>query len=299
MGEFRGELAALSAALIWAVASVIYTHMGRYLSPLILNLAKGIVAIGLLLLTLLLRSSLFPPVSLSAVGILLLSGVIGIGLGDTAYFAALNRLGTRRTLVLESLAPPLAALLALTTLQEQLPAIAWIGILLTVAGVTWVVLERTPSTPSSPPSSQLLLTGIMLGTLAAFSQAGGGVLSRAALAGSNIDPLWSTLVRLLGGQFVLLLWAGWQRRSLEEFQPLRDRRLLITLIATAFASTYLALWLQQISFKYTAAGVAQSLLATSPVFMLPIAIGMGETVSLRAILGVFVASAGIWLLFSR
>lgn len=310
MSEFRGEVAALSAALIWAVASVIYTTIGRQIAPLMLNLAKGMIAIGLLLLTLFLRHSLLPSVPLSAVGLLLLSGAIGIGLGDTAYFAALNRLGARRALVLESLAPPLAALFALVGLQEQLPALAWIGILLTVAGVTWVVLERPPS-PSPPPSPlsspppqlpsspHFLLSGIILGTLAALGQAGGGVLSRAVLAGSDIDPLWSTLVRLLGGQFVLLVWATGQRRSLQEFQPFRDRRLLGTLIGTAFASTYLALWLQQISFKYTATGVAQSLLATSPVFMLPIAMLMGERVSLRAILGVLVAIAGVWLLFSR
>ncbi|MBL1176226.1 DMT family transporter [Pantanalinema sp. GBBB05] len=298
MFEFRGEFAALSAALIWAVASVIYTQLGRQLTPLMLNLAKGMIAIGLLILTLLLRSSLFPTVPLPAVGLLLLSGAIGIGFGDTAYFAALNHLGTRRALVLESLAPPLAALLALVGLQEQLSTIAWIGILLTVSGVTWVVLERSPaSAPSSSPSS--LGPGIIWGTLAALGQAGGGVLSRAALAGSEIDPLWSTLVRLLGGQFVLLLWAIWQRRSWQEFQPLSNRRFLLTLIGTAFASTYLALWLQQIAFKYTATGVAQSLLAISPVFVLPIAIVMGEKVSLRAILGVLVAIAGVWLLFNR
>lgn len=301
MFEFRGELAALSAALIWAIASVIYTQLGRQLAPLMLNLAKGMIAIGLLILTLLFRSSLFPTVALPAVGLLLLSGAIGIGFGDTAYFAALNRLGTRRALVLESLAPPLAALLALVGLQEQLSAIAWIGILLTVSGVTWVVLERSPSPlPSSPSLSPSSLgTGIIWGTLAALGQAGGGVLSRAALAGSEIDPLWSTFVRLLGGQFVLLLWAIWQGRSWQEFQPLRNRRFLVTLIGTAFASTYLALWLQQISFKYTATGVAQSLLAISPVFVLPIALVMREKVSLRSILGVLVAIAGVWLLFNR
>lgn len=298
MSEFRGELAALSAALIWAVASVVYTKIGRQLSPLMLNLAKGTIAISLLILTLFLSNNLFPPVSLSAVGMLLLSGVIGLGLGDTAYFAALNHLGTRRALVLEALAPPLAALLALVGLQEQLPTMAWFGILLTVSGVTWVVLERSPA-PSASSVPPTLLPGIIFGTLAAFGQAGGGVLSRAALAGSEIDPLWSTLVRLLGGQFMLLLWATWQRRSLREFQPLSHYRLLMILIGTAFASTCLALWLQQISFKYTAAGVAQSLLATSPVFVLPIAVAVGEPVSLRAILGVLVAIAGVWLLFNR
>jgi drug/metabolite transporter (DMT)-like permease len=56
--------------------------------------------------------------------------------------------------------------------------------------------------------------------------------------------------------------------------------------------------LQQISLKFTEAGIAKSLGATSPLFVLPLAIWMGEVVSLRAILGVLVALAGVGLLFS-
>ncbi len=149
LADFRGELAALSAAFIWAVAAVIYTGIGQQLSPLMLNLVKGLIAIALLLLTLLLQDQLFPQVSLSAIVLLGLSGVIGIGFGDTAYFEALNCLGARRTLILESLAPPLAALLAQTFLRENLTTQAWVGIILTIVGVTWVVIERTPDATES------------------------------------------------------------------------------------------------------------------------------------------------------
>ncbi|KYC34878.1 hypothetical protein WA1_50075 [Scytonema hofmannii PCC 7110] len=65
----------------------------------------------------------------------------------------------------------------------------------------------------------------------------------------------------------------------------------------AFLSTYLGFWLQQISLKFTAAGIAKSLGATSPLFVLPLAFFIGEKISLRAILGVLVASAGVELLF--
>jgi drug/metabolite transporter (DMT)-like permease len=296
LADFRGELAALMAALIWAVASVIYTGVGRHLSPLFLNLAKGLVAIALILVTLLLQGELFPAVNGHAIALLSLSGAIGIGIGDTAYFEALNCIGARRSLVIESLAPPLAALLALIFLQEYLETAAWFGIALTIAGVTWVVLERVPDTayPQFRP-----LRGVGFSLLAALCQASGAVLSRAALAGTNINPLWSTLVRLLGGTLVLLIWIVIQRRSLKELKPLKSRQLLITLTGTAFASTFLAIWLQQISLKYAAAGVSQALSATSPLFVIPVAIAIGEKVSLRAIMGVIAALIGVWLLFSR
>ncbi|WP_421657024.1 DMT family transporter [Leptothermofonsia sp. ETS-13] len=295
LADFRGELAALMAALIWAVASVIYTGVGRHLSPLFLNLAKGVVAIALILVILLLQGKLFPTVNDRAIALLSLSGVIGIGIGDTAYFESLNCIGARRSLAIESLAPPLAALLALIFLQEYLDIAAWFGIALTIAGVIWVVLERVPDATCSQLRP---LRGIGSSLLAALCQASGAVLSRAALAGTDIDPLWSTLARLLGGTSVLLIWIAIQRRSLKELKPLRSRKLLTTLIGTAFASTFLAIWLQQISLKHAAAGVSQALSATSPLFVIPIAIAIGEKVSMRAIVGVIVALSGIWLLFS-
>lgn len=119
-----GELAALMAAFLWAVATVLFGRLGKALSPLILNLLKGVMAIAFIGLTLLLRADLAPELPFGAVGWLALSGAIGIGLGDTAYFTAVNQLGARRALLLESLAPPLAALLAWVGLQEAAGAIA-------------------------------------------------------------------------------------------------------------------------------------------------------------------------------
>ena len=79
--------------------------------------------------------------------------------------------------------------------------------------------------------------------------------------------------------------------------PLRSRRLLGAIAITAFFSTFLGIWLQQTSLKFAATGVAQALNATSPLFVLPLSVILGETLTLRAILGVFLALGGIWLLF--
>ena len=65
-----------------------------------------------------------------------------------------------------------------------------------------------------------------------------------------------------------------------------------------FIGTFLGIWLQQISLKYTAAGVAQTLFATSPLFVIPIVIFTGERVSLRAILGAMLSLVGVGLLFA-
>ncbi|MCY7278049.1 MAG: DMT family transporter [Phormidesmis sp. CAN_BIN44] len=292
---FRGELAALSAALIWASASVIYIGVGRQLSPLILNFTKGWIAVVLLLFTLLLRGQILPSISATHWGLLLLSGILGIGFGDTAYFNALNCIGARRTLLLETLAPSLSALLALLFLHEHLSSTAWWGIGFTLAGVFWVVAERVPTAHTHFRPWR----GLGFGLLAALGQSIGAVLSRAALSGTEIDPLWSTLIRLVGGTIVLAIWVAVRQSPSEMLKPVQSRRLFTVVAGTAFISTYLGIWLQQISLKYAATGVAQALTNTSPLFILPIALWMGEKVSLRAILGVAITLTGVWLLFNR
>jgi drug/metabolite transporter (DMT)-like permease len=294
-----GELAALSAALIWALASFVYVMMGRQIPPLVLNLGKCTIAIVFSILTLLIMGDFSPGFSLQSggllpLGLLLSSGALGIGLGDTAFFGALNCLGARRSLLIEALAPPLAALLAAIFLDETLGYRAWAGIFLTVGGVTWVVLERVPD----DFQGQLRpWRGIGFGVFSAFAQAGGAVLSRAALAETSVSPLWGTLIRLLAGVFTLLILMGFQRQVWAEFQPLRDRRFLLILIATSFASTYLGIWLQQTALKFTETGIAQALTATSPLFVIPIALLMKEKVSFRSIFGAVLALVGIWALF--
>jgi drug/metabolite transporter (DMT)-like permease len=293
--KFGGEFAALGAACLWATSAVVYTHLGQKISPLVLNLSKGVIAIAYIAITLILQGDFFPSnISRINLGLLLLSGMLGIGLGDTFYFKALNNLGARRTLLLEALAPPLAALIALIVLQETLILTAWIGIFLTIFGVAWVISERVPSTSSKVVNP---LRGISFALLSALGQAGGAVLSRAALATTTINPLWSTLLRIVGGVAILLLWMPLKRQS-GWWQPLHSKKLLSLIAVTALFSTYLGIWLQQTALKYTATGIAQALISTSPLFVLPIALWMGEKVSIRAFLGVFVTLGGIALLFS-
>ncbi|NJL88132.1 MAG: DMT family transporter [Leptolyngbyaceae cyanobacterium SM1_1_3] len=293
--SFKGEIAALAAAFLWAVSTVIFGRLGKRLSPVMLNLAKGILAIALISLTLLLRQSSPAAIEPVALVYLLLSGVIGIGLGDTAYFSALNHLGPRRVLLMESLSPPMGAFLAWIFLSEVLEIAACLGIVLTLLGVSWVISERVPNIN---PLQSHPWRGVLVGILAALGQAVGVVLSRAALADSAIAPLWSTLLRLLGGTVTLLVLLLVQKRLVADAQPLRSPRVLSILAVAAVLGTYLALWLQQTALKFAPTGIAQSLMATSPLFILPIALLLGDRVSLRAIGGVGVALGGVWLLFA-
>lgn len=297
---FRGEWAALTAALFWAIASFLYAKLGKQMPAIWLNWLKSSMAVGLIGLTLLLRPNAPPQIGFGLLGLLGLSGAIGIGLGDSLFFAALRDLGARRALLLEAISPPLAAVLALLFLQERLALTAWAGILLTVSGVAWVIAER-----QADQAEIRLRRGVGLGLLAVLAQAIGAVLSRAALLETSVSPLWSSLIRLMAAVLLLLPYLLVQGRHLlsgssfeQSLSPLRSGQFWLRLGAASVLGTYLGIWLQQTALKFTATGIAQALIATSPLFSLPIAVMMGERVSRRAVLGALVALAGIWLLFA-
>lgn len=290
-----GQLAALIAAFLWATSSFIYSFVGQKIPPLQLNFLKGIIAILLILLTFGLQRtgiSLGEPIP---VLLLALSGIIGIGLGDTAFFLALNTLGVRKTLLLETAAPPMSACLGFVLIGEIISLQLWLGICLTLMGVIWVIWERS--------ERDLVLgyrSGLIWVMLAAIAQSLGAVLSRIALINSEITPLESSLIRLLAGSAIALclslipLFAAEQSLT-ATLKGLPSRTILIIFLAS-FGGTYLGIWLQQISFKYTSIGIAQTLLATSPLFSLLIAWLRKEEITTQSFLGVILASIGVGFL---
>ncbi len=289
-----GEVAALAAAFLWALATLLFGQLGKSLLPLGLNLAKGVMAILMLAVTLLIGQR--PPVGLEAwvLVLLLASGAVGIGLGDTVYFAAINHLGARRALLLQTLAPALAALLAGLGLGERLSWSTGLGMVLTLVGVGWVISQRVPPATDLPSSPSY--RGVFYGILAALGQASGAVMSRAALADTSVDPLWSALLRLAGGLLLITTLLAGQGQLRPQIKPLGSVRVLALVASAASLGTYLGIYLQQVALKYSPTGIAQALTATSPLFILPMAALVGDRVTARAVGGAVIALVGVVLL---
>lgn len=306
-----GELAALAAALFWAAASISFAEIGRHISSIHLNLIKGTLAV-LLMLCVLLVGSLFslPQLGLGSLGavtgygwfLLILSGVIGIAIGDTAYFACLKRIGPQKGLMLESTAPLLAAVLALLLYDEYLSAFSWIGITLTTTGVLLVVKFG-----QTPAHYQTSYAGVCLGLAAAAAQAGGIVLSRIALDGEDIEPLTGGLVRLSAGLAFLAacrFLSGFGGRQYPKdvhlvtvFGTLKAKGLLRTLFTAVFIGTFLAIWLQQLAVKLTSAGIAQALLGCCPLIGALIGVRQGYGQPVTVWFGLLLGMAGIAVIF--
>ena len=300
-----GGIAALMAALLWAVAAIIFHRLGENVPPAELNLVKGSLAVLLMIVTTLLLGESLPVMPALTFILLLISGIVGIGIGDTAYFESLNHMGSSLALLLGMLAPPLTGVIAWVFMGETIPLVGWLGIAITIGGVAWVITEERAGEQKVKINYR---QGLKFAIIASLSQAIGAVISRYAMteAGVTVSALQTAIIRLLAGIVYLTILLILSRRSL--FVWLRNadpenkasRWKLIRMIAlVGFIGTYSAVWLQQLSIQYTPVGIAQTLLSTSPLFILPIIALRGEKLSFRAVCGAVVALGGIVLLFSQ
>ncbi len=295
--EYLGEISALAAALVWALATWIYSQFSHQFSAMQLNIVKGVIASAMMF-------AIIPFMPLPERGwviesehilILAFSGVIGIAIGDSAYFAALKRLGANKTLLLESLAPPLSGVLALIVLEAELSVKSWLGVVITTAAVAFVVFRPSRYEP------KVSKVGIGFGILASICQASGVVISHYALVAGDIPPLWGAFIRLSIGVLVVIL-------VIQFFEPApfsdikkhwngmisKQKGMLFMAI---LVGTFLALWLQQIALKNSNPAIAQTLIATSPLFILLIYAWRGEKVSSISVIGTLAAVGGISLFF--
>ncbi len=292
-----GEIAALSASAVWAVASLLFALLGRTLPAATLNLLKCSIALALLWATMLLvEGTLWPAMAGADLALLAVSGFIGLTVGDTAFFESLNRLGPRRAILLSSLVPPLTAIAGLVVLSEPFTPPMLLGMALTLGGVTWVIRERAPERDGSTLAASVVRAGVAFGVLGGVCQVFVNVITK--YAGGDLTALQVSVVRLSFGVIGLGLQAAIRGRLPGVRATFANRRALAALLGATLLGTYLGVWLMNIGLLYAPVGIASTLNSTSPIFVLPLAVlVLREKVSARAVVGAVLAVGGVAVLF--
>jgi drug/metabolite transporter (DMT)-like permease len=291
-----GEVSAISAALVWACSTVIYKRFSHSLSPFELNVTKGVMACAMMCITLLVLKDNALPNHVNAWLWLIASGIIGIAIGDSAYFAALRNIGPARTLVIESMAPAIAGILNIIILGTFLNTVAWIGIGITTLGV---VLAIKPHNALPVLDKQQYTLGVVFAFIAASCQAAGMVMSKAGLENDAISSLWAAMIRLLSGTLtVAMLVAFLKQHSIKKAIKLNGISNKKWLFFAVFFGTFIGLWLQLGAVKYTDPAIAQTILATSPLIVMTLALIKKEVITVSMIFGGCLALLGVAVLLS-
>ncbi|MDP8289127.1 MAG: EamA family transporter, partial [Candidatus Electryonea clarkiae] len=107
MIPYLGEILALSAAVVWSIAVILFKKAGETVHPLSLNLFKNTVGFVLLIPTILIvGKGSIQDISLYYYLLFIASGILGIGISDTLFFHSLNMLGASRSAVVDLLYSP-------------------------------------------------------------------------------------------------------------------------------------------------------------------------------------------------
>lgn len=287
---YTGEIAALTTAVCWAIAARMFQLLGAYFSPLALNFWKGALAAVALVVVM---QFIPAPVSLTEMAMfwLILSGIIGIGLGDTFFFQALNRIGdSQAILVAETLAPIFTALFAMAWINEWLTWQQWVGVALVLVSVDVIIkLQKRSET------GLFSLSGYIFAALAAICQAVGAVVSRDILTSTGIDAANASFYRLMGGLAAIVILMLVMKRRFKPTKPLGNQGYLLLAGATLLG-TFAALYLQMVAFANTKAAIVQTLFATSVVLSLIVAKVLGEKVNKKTFAWSLLALVGVGVL---
>jgi drug/metabolite transporter (DMT)-like permease len=296
---YIGEIAALFTSFCWSLSAVGFSKSTGRVGAMVTNRVRVFIA---MLVLILINAILYgEPIPLHAgasrwawLGI---SGIIGLSLGDAFLFKAYQEIGARLGLLLLSLAPVFGAAIAWIFFGQSLSMIQIIGILVTLAGISWVILTRPREGDEN--SSRVTGRGILFGTLAALGQATGLVFSQQGMT-SGYSPFAGTLIRMFAAVATLWIFALFQRQAVSTVTTIRSQPAALGWVAFgALFGPVLGVSSSLLAVQYTGIGVASTLMALPPIFMLPISYFIfKERFGWQAVAGTLVAMAGVALLFS-
>jgi drug/metabolite transporter (DMT)-like permease len=295
--NYLGEIAALGTAVCWTFTSIFFTLSGRRVGSIIVNQARLLLAVVFLTVThLLVLGVLFPEQpGLYRWFWLGLSGLIGLVLGDTFLFQAFVLIGPRRSMLLMALVPIISILMAWFFLGETLSATQIVAIGLTVGGIAWVVSEG--ETNGVQVDRRRYWLGILAGLAGALGQALGLVASKKGMVG-DFSPLSATLMRMMVAAVVIWGFSLLRGRAGQSLRALTDRRASLAILGGAVAGPFLGVWLSLIAVSLTEVGIAATLMALSPIFLLlPSQWIFKDRISLQSVVGTVVAIVGVAIIF--
>jgi drug/metabolite transporter (DMT)-like permease len=299
-------LAAFLATILFSFSAITGRRLSHFVSGTKANLARLLVAAIVLgawshLFGFGVRGAAFP--------ILFLSGCVGFGIGDLSMFQAYPRIGARRTIVLiQCLAAPFGGVLEWLWLGHAPTLAQAIYGTIILAGVGVALMPaRTEAQPT-----QGLTAGILFGTLSAFCQGCGAVISRKAYAVAEAaghpfhtagDGINAAYQRILGGILVSVLFFGYLQVAHKPAPNAKKdwRHGWRWVIANGLAGPTFGVSCYQWALMTEKTSIVLPIVATTPLAVMPLAHYLeGDRITWRTLLGGALAVAGvIGLSYSR
>lgn len=305
MQQYLGEIAALLTALCWTVTAMAFESAGKRVGALSLNLIRLVIGLIFLAIYNAIFNDGFLP---SATGYqwfwLVLSGVVGFVLGDLFLFRAFILIGARISMLIMALVPPIAALIGWITLGEMLSGMEFLGMGITLFGIVLVMstkldlkkdgFEKKPK--GKMPKMGPIVVGSLLALGGAVGQAAGLVLSKKGM--QSMNAFEATQIRIMAGvvgfAIVITIFKRWGHL----LGALKDLKAMKFMTIGSFTGPFLGVSFSLLAVQHTDTGVAATLMALTPVMIIPPAILLNkERIKVIEIIGATISIAGVALFF--
>ena len=296
---YLGEVASLLTAFCWSSNAVLFAKAGQRVGSPTVNVARlGVALVAMLLLHTVLYGSPFPfQAGLVRLAWLAASGLIGFSLGDALLFESLVLLGPRLAMLIMTLWPVFAALMAWAFLKQtmSLPKVA--AMLVTLGGIALVVADKSGSSADSGKPRRFVL-GVILGIGGAVGQAVGFIFSKFGMAG-GMGAISANVVRVCAGFLALGAWQAIRGDLLPNARKLKDARAAWFIAIGALFGPVIGVVLSLYAIDHARyLGVASTLMSLSPVILLPVSVIVDkERISLGAVVGTLLSIGGATALF--
>jgi len=295
--NYIGEIAALATAFCWSITSYAFTNVSRRIGAIQVNIDRMVIA-SVMLISILGVFGISLTLTFNQISNLVISGILGLVLGDSFLFKSFQLIGARLGIIIMAAVPVLSTVLAFFFLNEIISYLGMFGMILTIAGILIVVLERKIPEENKVTISKI---GIFYGFLGALGQASGLIFAKFAFQGGDLNGFAASFIRLFSASIIILPLAATFRRYKNPLRiyPKDSYSTKVILIGTIFGPV-LGITGSLIAIEYAKVGIASTLMATMPIIMLPISrFYFKEKLEWKAIIGAFVAVIGAAIIFLR
>jgi drug/metabolite transporter (DMT)-like permease len=291
-----GEFAALLVAFFWTISALAFESASRKAGSLPVNFLRLIVGFLFLSTFTFIRRKILLPTDASAENWiwLSLSGFVGFVFGDLFLFKAFTVIGSRFSMLIMTLVPPITALFGWIILGEHLTLIHFLGMALTFTGIALAIFNRNGA--GEKLSLKLAPSGMLYALGGAVGQALGLILSK--LGVKDYDPFSATQIRVIAGiiGFAALITVMQRWGSVKNALMNKNGMKLLSL--GAFFGPFLGVSFSLIAVINTEAGIASTIMALVPIFIIiPSAFLYKERIKPAEVIGAVISVAGVALFF--
>ncbi len=294
-----GEIAAVVTAFCWALSSIFFARAGDQVGSVIVNRMRLLFAVILLVaIHFILQGQLIPlNAGLDRWFWLGISGIVGLIIGDACLLQSYVLIGARIATLIMAIVPVISTLLAWIFLGEKLSVMEISGICLAVTGISIVILEKTEGT-HQPIQKRRYIIGVLCGFGGALGQAGGLVLAKRGLA-NDFPALSAVVIRMLVAMSAMWIGTFFLKQARPTIQCVLEKRdALKFILLGSVVGPVIGVWMSLVAIQTTYVGLASTLMALTPVIMLPIVRWVfKEQVSQRAVVGTFVSIIGVAVIY--